>query len=898
MVLEVVVTDDNQSHSSNTEPPGNGVAVGELSVVPSSSGEMGAVIMDVASLTIDNTENNQALDVHSQGHASERTAQELVASNTSHRQLGTEINVDLHRLLLQVQQQTQQLQIQMEEVLGRTQHLDHQRQHTQQQMYEHIDRVPQTSQLADRQHTEGTQRIMQPTNIRRQQLEESLQTPQQQLPPRREVIQQDTQPLNQEVPNVQQADEHSRQQDEQLLQLTREIQKVSQQQDRLLPELRYHEIPQAFEQFMHAQYRVLVVLAKPSQELPIPRLFVAFPESTGVVDGQGRPCSLRFRLYFLCECGTHTMTRNCNRVHEVHLANHPGYDIDRQDEFIDRYGSYLLTMMYMIKYGAKAGGLAVPPLLGFGLTNDVSIGQEHLQFIRENADRLVDDTISHIEKAIGAVRKGGNAIAYHGLDNLDLTQLRSYLKVKDGKRSLGDLWPYNTQEGYCSWICSHHLCVNSGPAVQRLKHALIERGGVCDNDKVQLKIMFDRKQLYDVIANACRVQSIEDWQSLTNVSLELGRHSSAMKSTSDTISRLNRLESLSLDFGRLSMTANGINRGVLSNVALEVARLSDLRLDDVDFIQQCRPTLLKVLHTPRKVDEARLVNILEPITKLRNLHVGCVRERSFAIINLILSIRENSLQHGGQFTLRTLEVMGERLVPFKQDDPCGCHQYLGSVTTSFPEGSLLEMHINLDERQLGSDDTAVCDFLRRYGWAIKTLGVPCSFRDRHAELLDQATQERGSAIEHLDIIPTLLTETGLNAMDRFIKRSLGFVTVRLSLYNLHDENRLKKAMLLLGRYKGQVKSLRLQGYDRGNWLTRLAETFPARDDFPELEALCGVLSDAPSDVLLDIIIIPFPALYFSKLMATALTSRPSGKFCRLSGRNEGDKGLLQQWADL
>ncbi|KAF9936768.1 hypothetical protein BGZ65_002062 [Modicella reniformis] len=47
---------------------------------------------------------------------------------------------------------------------------------------------------------------------------------------------------------------------------------------------------------------------------------------------------------------------------EVHLAKHEGYDLDRPKEFFERYGSYVLALLYMVKFGITAARLVIPPL--------------------------------------------------------------------------------------------------------------------------------------------------------------------------------------------------------------------------------------------------------------------------------------------------------------------------------------------------------------------------------------------------------------------------------------------------------------------------------------------------------------------------------------------------------
>jgi hypothetical protein len=75
-------------------------------------------------------------------------------------------------------------------------------------------------------------------------------------------------------------------------------------------------------------------------------------------------------------------------------------ELVNQNELIEKYGSYLLSMIHMIKYGISAGGL-VPPLLELNHATRIDTGQEHLQFIKKTIKRLVDDTITHLKEATG-----------------------------------------------------------------------------------------------------------------------------------------------------------------------------------------------------------------------------------------------------------------------------------------------------------------------------------------------------------------------------------------------------------------------------------------------------------------------------------------------------------------
>jgi hypothetical protein len=98
---------------------------------------------------------------------------------------------------------------------------------------------------------------------------------------------------------------------------------------------------------------------------------------------------------------------------------------------------------------------------------------------------------------------------------------------------------------------------------------------------------------------------------------------------------------------------------------------------------------------------------------------------------------------------------------------------------------------------------------------------------------------------HLDMTPTSLTTPGLDAMSRVINQSQGLTYLRLSLGTLQEKNKKEKALLLLGRHKDRLTSLRLVGWHIETWLPQFSRAFPDRDGFPELAEFfleCGSMN--------------------------------------------------------
>ncbi|KAG0201150.1 hypothetical protein BGX28_005945 [Mortierella sp. GBA30] len=154
-----------------------------------------------------------------------------------------------------------------------------------------------------------------------------------------------------------------------------------------------------------------------------PRLFIILPKA-------GSTCN-EFRVHFLCECGSHPhdASSKLGVPTYIHLTDHEGYDIDFQDEFIEKFGSYMLDFLNMLKYGVMLEGMFIPPL------EDSS---ELMAQVNRSMEYLMDVSSSE-------------------LDGKDwLNTLSTYLKNSAKDSCLGHLYRTVSKEGYASWICFDH----------------------------------------------------------------------------------------------------------------------------------------------------------------------------------------------------------------------------------------------------------------------------------------------------------------------------------------------------------------------------------------------------------------------------------------------------------
>ncbi|KAG0210847.1 hypothetical protein BGX31_001805 [Mortierella sp. GBA43] len=313
-------------------------------------------------------------------------------------------------------------------------------------------------------------------------------------------------------------------------------------------------------------------------EYPIPRLFIVLPKDMEVFDKVKSPFATQFRLYFLCECGTHTMDESSKTMHEIHLAKHEGYDLEKPNEFFERYGPYILTLMNMIKYGITAAGCVVSPLPNLKIVEGIDTVQEHMKFVKEHIAPLVDSTINFLDdfKRKTDSEREPEFDQMEALEGADLRQLESYLKVKDKGRVLANLYRIVTTEGHVKWVCfDHYKATYRQSAVQHLREIVEVNHGtfVEETGMIAIKIATGTlaKQFYDAMIKARGIQELE-------ITLEWDATMSDLRSLANAISMANVVH-VSVDGSYFkSPPLDIVNRGQRFNPILQLASNSRIQV--------------------------------------------------------------------------------------------------------------------------------------------------------------------------------------------------------------------------------------------------------------------------------------------------------------------------------
>ncbi|KAG0280197.1 hypothetical protein BGZ95_010951 [Linnemannia exigua] len=306
---------------------------------------------------------------------------------------------------------------------------------------------------------------------------------------------------------------------------------------------------------IHSKAAAILLQTYELHEYPIPRLFIILPkEDTTRREKLTTLFVKRFRLYFLCECGDHTKPNDGSESkmsHEIHLARHEGYDLDRPNEFFRKYGSYVLALLQMLKYGVAAAGMVVSPLHSFKICEGLDDTEKALKYLQGDIVPMVDDAIKYLE-GLTSVQEGTTTLPEGGVSNApattlaepvimnklealegaDLRHLRSFLKSKDDAKVLGNLYRTVTLEGHVKWVClDHYRETYRASALKEFRNNLEANNGQYDDRSGRVTIKLSStllsQQFYNILANTRFVQelfislawdtSLEDFRILKSV---------------------------------------------------------------------------------------------------------------------------------------------------------------------------------------------------------------------------------------------------------------------------------------------------------------------------------------------------------------------------------------------
>ncbi|KAF8929558.1 hypothetical protein BGZ58_008863 [Dissophora ornata] len=309
----------------------------------------------------------------------------------------------------------------------------------------------------------------------------------------------------------------------QLLEKQGEIQQLQQQMAAKQQEI-LDKQQQALNHLALIQNRIHAIFTQNYElhEYPIPRLFIVLPKPMRRRDALVNLVSQHFRLFFLCECGTHTMSEGSRIPHEIHMAKHEGYEINKPTEFFQKFGPRVLKVLQWLRYGIAIAGVVVPPLAQFKLVKGIDEFKKNFDVSKENIGPLIDQSISYLQGQIdsrnddkvGAISEHTELEKLEVLEGADLRQLESYLRDSDQGRSLANLYRIVTPEGHVKWVCIDHYRENYRlSAMKQLKDVVEANEGtfIEEEGKIEVKIgsKIQARQFYEAMVNTRGVQELD-----------------------------------------------------------------------------------------------------------------------------------------------------------------------------------------------------------------------------------------------------------------------------------------------------------------------------------------------------------------------------------------------------
>ncbi|KAI9241676.1 MAG: hypothetical protein BYD32DRAFT_405288 [Podila humilis] len=166
---------------------------------------------------------------------------------------------------------------------------------------------------------------------------------------------------------------------------------------------------------------------------PAPRLFIVLPADLDTwIDSDTATHS--FRLFFMCENKKQESETPEDTPQHVHLSNHPGYNLQRPQEFFQIYGDYVLRLLQMVECGYSNNRHVVPALNSFKILcdHDTVVSGSHLS--KETIGSLVAKSIAYIQKL-----SPSKWIEDPTLSANQSAMIKAYLEIPDNGDGQGNL---------------------------------------------------------------------------------------------------------------------------------------------------------------------------------------------------------------------------------------------------------------------------------------------------------------------------------------------------------------------------------------------------------------------------------------------------------------------------
>ncbi|KAF9082199.1 hypothetical protein BGX29_004005, partial [Mortierella sp. GBA35] len=461
------------------------------------------------------------------------------------------------------------------------------------------------------------------------------------------------------------------------------------------------------------QQRVDAILDQNHQlrECSVPQLFVILPEPTSKWDRMPLLVK-RYRLHFLCECGEHlkadsgqsvsssqTMSsaaisiKNIPVKNRVHLTNHAGYELSRPNEFYDRYGTFVLGTLKILKHCMEVAS-AVVPVAGLA-QGDMRQSIERVDTTSKNTMDAVNISIGFLNTRLNDSNKLAEDYGWDGglvggqedndmlqglaaLEGADLLRLDTFLRSNDQDKVLGDLYRINTETGHVKWVCFDHYKETHRPTALESFAQFVEKAGSLYDTHIRKVVitLISTSSAIDFFGRlAKQASAVEE----LDVSLDWKFDSSDLDMLVDLVGQSN-VRTLSLDLKNVNPNITFVGTlfgrgkyhsllGLLSNIKIRglcFSNFHSLGKATSNLPSGQSPSLLQSFHFLACIsswDNRRLINIIQHCPGLVDLRLGSPIYSNYSYVDLpfynaICTLKKLKVLHLYYFTSWILHEEG------------------------------------------------------------------------------------------------------------------------------------------------------------------------------------------------------------------------------------------------
>lgn len=225
------------------------------------------------------------------------------------------------------------------------------------------------------------------------------------------------------------------------------------------------------------------------------RLFIVLPSDLNSwVDSD--TSTHQFRLYFICEnCKSDGDTGGLPQY--VHLSNHPGYKLRRQQEFFQVYGDYVLRVLEMVGYGHSNEAYEIPSLDTFRILWHYDPHITGSRISKDSIELLIDKAIGYLQDLSLPEWK-----SRPWLTRSQSAAIKSYLDVEEGDNAEGNLHRYINNGQHVYWKCrAHYHRYAKYDPVERLTEYVCSHGGQVNMQQATLNIDLGSAEMAETFRN-------------------------------------------------------------------------------------------------------------------------------------------------------------------------------------------------------------------------------------------------------------------------------------------------------------------------------------------------------------------------------------------------------------